>query len=94
MMRYPRAHWTWRLGALFVASLICVPALHAQFRGGIQGVVTDPSGAVVPDAKLTLTNTATNEKQTTTSNGGGVYNFSGLPPGTFAMTVERTGFTM
>ncbi len=79
--------------SLVIAGLFCAPAIHAQFRGSIQGVVTDPSGAVIPGATLTLTNNATNEKMTTTSNGDGVYNFSALPPGTFTLTAEHTGFT-
>jgi hypothetical protein len=65
---------------------------HAQYRGSIQGVVTDPSGAVIPGATLTLTNNATNEKQVSTSNGDGVYNFGALPPGTFTLVAERSGF--
>ncbi len=75
-----------------LAALLFTPAVHAQFRGSIQGVVTDPSGAVIPDAKLTLTNDATNEKQETTSNSDGIYNFNALPPGTFTLTAEHSGF--
>lgn len=88
----PLTQWMRWFGVIFAVSLLCLPALHAQYRGAIQGVVTDPTGAVIPGAQLTLTNTATNEKQTATSNGAGVYNFNGLPPGTFSLTVERSGF--
>ncbi len=80
------------LPLLAMAVLLFVPVAHAQYRGAIQGVVTDPSGAVVPGANLTLTNDATNEKQDTTSNGDGVYNFTALPPGTFTLTAEHSGF--
>jgi hypothetical protein len=76
-----------------VAILVFVTAAQAQFRGGIQGVVTDPSGAVISGANLTLTNNATNLKQETTSNGDGVYNFIALPPGTFTLMAEHSGFT-
>jgi hypothetical protein len=80
------------IAALVFAGLLCVPHLHAQYRGAIQGVVTDPSGAVVPGAKLTLTNPATNQTQTATSNGAGVYNFNALPPGSFTLKAEHPGF--
>ncbi len=79
--------------AFVAVGLLCAPVLQAQFRASIQGVVTDPSGAVIPGATLTLTNNATNEKQTTTTGGDGVYTFSALPPGTFTITAERQGFT-
>lgn len=75
-----------------IAGLLCVPVALAQYRGSIQGVVTDPSGAVIPGATLTLTNNATNEKQTVQSNGAGVYSFNALPPGTFTLEAEHTGF--
>jgi hypothetical protein len=65
---------------------------HAQYRASIQGVVTDQSGAVVPGATLTLTNTATGETQVRTSSEVGVYNFNALPPGQFKLVVERSGY--
>lgn len=81
-----------KIWALVFASLLCAPLLHAQYRASIQGVVTDPSGAVIPGVTITLTNNATNEKQTTTSNGSGSYSFNALPPGSFAVSAERNGF--
>ncbi len=77
--------------ALLAAGLLCAPA-NAQFRASIQGVVTDPTGAVIPGVTLTLTNNATNQKQESTSNGVGVYNFNALPPGTYTLVASRTGF--
>lgn len=65
---------------------------HAQYRASIQGVVADQSGAVVPGATLTLTNTATGETQARTSSEVGVYNFNALPPGRFKLVVERSGY--
>ena len=74
--------------------LICATALtaSAQYRTSIQGTVTDTSGAVIPGATLTLTNTATNEKQVRTSDAGGVYNFNALPPATFTLVVTKDQF--
>jgi hypothetical protein len=79
---------------LFLATFawLSVPVLHAQYRASIQGVVTDPSGAVIPGATLTLTDTGTNETQVRTSDAAGIYNFNALPPDVFTLAVEKEGF--
>jgi hypothetical protein len=76
--------------ALFL--ILCTAALHAQFRASIQGTVTDPTGAVIPGATLTLTDTDTNHAITAISNGSGVYNFNALPPDHYTLTVTAKGF--
>ena len=81
------ARW---LAALLLACVV-LPA-HAQFRTSIQGVVTDPQGAVIPDATLTLTDQATNAVLVRTSNETGVFNFNALPADHFTLVVERQGF--
>ncbi len=78
--------------ALLAAVLLYAPLAQAQYRGAIQGVVTDPTGAVIPGANLTLTNNATNYTQKATSNAAGVYNFNALPPGTFTLKIAHSGF--
>jgi hypothetical protein len=65
---------------------------QAQYRASIQGVVTDTSGAVIPSAKLTLTDVANNNKLSTVSNGEGIYNFNALPADHFTLVVEAAGF--
>ncbi|HEX2267952.1 MAG TPA: carboxypeptidase regulatory-like domain-containing protein, partial [Pyrinomonadaceae bacterium] len=72
--------------------LLPVVSVHAQFRAGIQGTVADSTGALVPDATVTLTNKETGAKQTTTTSGDGFYRLSGLPPGTYSLSIEKTGF--
>jgi hypothetical protein len=67
-------------------------AAHAQYRASIQGVVTDPQGAVVPGATLALTDKETNRTLTTTSDGSGIFNFNALPPSRYTLTVEKSGF--
>src|SRR2546422_1205488 len=67
-------------------------AAHAQYRASIQGVVTDPQGAVVSGATVTLKNLETNQTLTTTTNENGIYNFNALPPSQYSLTVEKTGF--
>src|SRR5580692_75927 len=73
-------------------SLVGVSA-HAQFRASIQGTVTDPTGALIPNAQVTLTDNGTNATQTSTSNSDGVYNFAQLPPDQFTITATAPGFT-
>lgn len=64
----------------------------AQYNATIQGTVTDKSGAAVPNAKVTVTNQATQvSAQTTTSSSGG-YTIGQLPPGNYTVTVEAQGF--
>jgi hypothetical protein len=72
--------------------LVLCPLAQAQYRTSIQGVVADPSGAVVSGATLTLTNPATSEKLVRTTNAAGVYNFNALPAAPFRLEVEAKGF--
>jgi len=75
----------------FLLSLFAVSA-YAQYRASIQGVVTDPDGAVVSGATLTLTNLDTNQKLVATTNDSGIYNFNALPPNRYSLLVEKAGF--
>ena len=87
-----------KLTALFRAVLCALVLLtlaqtaRAQFRAAIQGTVTDPAGAVVPEATLTLKNTETGRVQTANSGDEGFYRISELPPGIYTLTVEKAGF--
>ncbi len=67
-------------------------AASAQTFGSIGGVVTDPSGAFVPQASVTVTNTATNAVRTTTTDSSGVYSFPDLQPGPYSLKVAVPGF--
>jgi len=75
-----------------VVMLLCAFSARAQYRASIQGVVTDPAGAVVSGATLTLTNLDTNQALTATTDEKGVYNFNALPPAKFSLAVEKAGF--
>jgi hypothetical protein len=81
-----------KVGILLACLCLLLPEAHAQYRASIQGVVTDPQGAAVPGAKVTLKNLATNQTQTTTTNNDGIYNFGALPPSQYSLTVEKQGF--
>jgi hypothetical protein len=60
--------------------------------GDITGIVTDPSGAIIPNATVTLKNDASGETQTTTTTGSGQYRFSLLRPGPYTITATASGF--
>jgi len=77
---------------VLACSVFLTPLLHAQYRTSIQGVVTDPTGAVVPGATLTLTDPATGQTQVRTSNDEGIFNFNALPAIHFRLQIERQGF--
>ena len=65
----------------------------AQVQNGqFSGTVTDPTGAAVPGAKITIVNQATNLSVTTTTNQSGSYDVKELPVGTYKITIEAAGF--
>jgi hypothetical protein len=64
----------------------------AQATSQLNGSVTDPSGASVSGAKITLTDPATGLQRTTTSNSNGLYQFLDVPPGDYRMEATATGF--
>jgi carboxypeptidase family protein len=65
----------------------------AQVGGGaITGMVTDPTGAATPGARVTATNTATAVSRTSLTTTSGVYVLPALPPGVYTIDVQRTGF--
>lgn len=61
----------------------CAAALAQAGRGGISGIVADSSGAIIPGASVTATNTATSSKLSTVTTGAGLYSFVSLAPGTY-----------
>lgn len=76
-----------------IASVTLPTGLYAQTATGtISGSVQDATGAVLPGAKLILTNSLTNTSRSTVSNGDGYYSFQLLPPGTYSLRVTMTGF--
>jgi len=77
-----------------VVLLICLslPLAFAQSDlGRISGFIKDPSGATVPNAKITVRNNSGLERQSTT-NDSGYYNVTNVPPGVYTLTAEAAGF--
>jgi outer membrane receptor protein involved in Fe transport len=79
---------------IFLALILCCAAVCAAqtFRGSILGTVTDPNGAVVPDATVTAKNVATAIERTTTTDSFGNYTLAELQTGTYEVTVQKSGF--
>ncbi|MDE3181582.1 MAG: carboxypeptidase regulatory-like domain-containing protein, partial [Acidobacteriota bacterium] len=78
---------------VMIAVMWLSPAAFGQaINGGVLGTITDSSGAIVPGAKVTITNTSTNVAQMTTTNSSGYYSFPDLPPGAYKVTVAKEGF--
>ncbi|HEU4389103.1 MAG TPA: TonB-dependent receptor [Blastocatellia bacterium] len=73
----------WLLGSINV---------FAQYQSAIEGTITDASGAVIPEAQVTLINVDTNVSQTTRSNSVGFYSFPTLAPGKYKITAAAKGF--
>ena len=78
--------------ALFVLGLAVGLAPAQTFQGGVRGTLTDPSGAVIADAILTITDQATGVSRSTLSGNGGEYAFAALNPATYTIVVKRPGF--
>ncbi len=75
-----------------VFSFLPFASLAQQATTSLTGVVTDPSGGVLPGAAVTITRQATGQTLTTTTNARGEYQFSQLTPGTWTITISATGF--
>jgi hypothetical protein len=85
---------------LFRIASVCLLAgsaaitLAQNANTSLHGVIKDSSGAVVPNAKITLLESSTGHTFESKSNGSGEYNFSQLPPASYLITAEATGFAI
>ena len=79
---------------LLLVFLLAMPAgiLGQAYFGTITGVLTDPTGAVIPGAKLTLTDQEKGYTFSETSDGEGRYLYRSIPPGVYSVTAEMRGF--
>jgi len=81
------------LCVLFLLAVLCATLAYSQaVNATLLGTIADPSGGVVPNAKVSITEVNTGVVKTTTTNESGNYNFPDLPPGTYKVSVELSGF--
>src|SRR6266498_2002675 len=93
-------HSSIRFVALLIVTVVCgLPGSNVAFgqaqsnASDLQGVVRDQSGAVIVGATVTVRNPATNFSRDVTTNGEGYYQITNLPPGSYEVTVEASGFS-
>src|SRR6185295_4549923 len=85
--------YTKRLSLLLVLSVLTIPFLIVYAAGGrIEGKITDPKGAAIPNAAVTVTNDVTKQEFTATSDSQGKYKVEGLPAGIYTVRVAVKGF--
>lgn len=84
-----------RIRFLLIFSVLAVGILSAQtFRGGVQGTVTDSTGAAVAGADVTVTSSDTGLTRTAQTNSDGEYQVTELPLGSYNVTVKKAGFKL
>jgi hypothetical protein len=80
-----------------LASILLVPAISLTAQsvtGTITGTVTDPTGAVIPGAKVTAKETATGVSHNAATNAAGIFTFPELQPGTYSLSATAPGFSV
>ncbi len=80
------------LSLIFLSLLVPVSLTAQTHRASVRGTITDPSGAVIAGAGVSVTRLETGEVRTTTTNGNGEYAISSLPAGEYEIKVNATGF--
>lgn len=84
---------TRRVAFILLAALVAIPLFVAYAAGGrIEGKVTDPKGAAIPGATVTVTNQTTKQEFTAVTDAQGAYKIEGLPAGAYDLSVTAKGF--
>ncbi len=84
--------WLCLLAAFGLLFTVAPVAKTQETTGGLQGTVKDPSGAVVPNAKVAITADVLVGNKELTTDSSGYYRFANLPPGSYTITVTAVGF--
>jgi hypothetical protein len=78
----------------FILGMSAIAFGQSTVTGAIGGVVTNPNKEVVPNAAVTVRNTETNKEDSATTDDQGRFKVAGLQPGTYAVTINGTGFSL
>src|SRR6185436_1706415 len=79
---------------MMLAMIASAPSVRAQaIDGNLTGTVVDPTGAIIPNATVEITNTRTGIKTSARTGTDGLYRFNNLPVGTYEISVAATGFS-
>jgi len=92
LCRHLCSRWSLSIFVSLLFLAVSLPALAQLGTGQIEGVVSDTSGAVVPDAHVTVTNTDTGVATVLTTDSGGRYRAINLLPGSYRVKIEKPGF--
>ena len=91
-MRVARQISSWILTASLLLGFATLAVGQGSYRSQLRGVVADASGAVVVNARVTITDVGTNISSSTNTDEKGEYHLTGLRPSTYSVKVEATGF--
>ena len=92
MLQTSKMRYCFGVLVAFLATFPCQSVWAQANRATITGIVADPTGAVIPGADVTATNTDTNVATKTVSNNHGIYVVPNLFPGPYYVTFEKSGF--
>jgi protocatechuate 3,4-dioxygenase beta subunit len=81
------------LGTVLCVCLAGLAAAQSFNTGTLIGTATDPSGAVVPGAEITIVDSTTGQSRSVITSSAGQYSFPGVPPGTYSVKARHSGFS-
>ena len=86
------SHFVHRAAQLLAIGVVAAAAFGQSTTGGVNGTITDTTGAVVPGTAVTLSNVETGVEVTTEANASGFFVFVNVQPGNYTLVSEQTGF--
>src|SRR5262245_33637205 len=92
-MRFMRGQLMHRVAFALFLAVSFISVIHAQStNASLTGRITDPSKALIVDAKVAAISTGTSVRYETTTKGSGQYYLANLPPGSYRIEIEKSGF--